>query len=270
MRLVVDDDDVLVGGELAQHAAGEGFVGLPALLHDRAIRLLQRHQRVPFLDQHLGLVELLAKRFRRAQVVLVVVAAGARQQHLQPCLHRQAGGDDEHGAAEIPVPLRVGQRVQDLPGDDHRHHRGLAGPRRHLVAEPFPGAPVAGNRDALLEGGGTLDPPDQRLDRLQLAEVERVLPGLAVMPVFQQLAGDDGDAGPAGVAPGIDAGPDGVDQIQDLGPLGVVAGVEDLVARRPPLGLDLQLAALALDPVLRRADEGRVDDQGHGFRSRAA
>ncbi len=225
---------------------------------------------MPVLDQHLCLVQLLAQRLGRTEIELVVIATLAGQQDLQSFLHRQARSHDEYRAAEILVPLRIGQRVQHLPCDDHRHHRGLAGAGRHLVAEPLPCPAVAGDRDALLEGLRPLDPPDQGFDRFQLAEVERVLPRLAVVPVFQQLAGDDGHAGPARLAPGVDASADGVDQIQHLRPLGVVAGVEDLVARRAALGLDFKLATLALDPMLSRADEWRVDDEGHGFSPRAA
>ena len=256
VRLVVDDDDVLVRRQLAQHAPREGLVGFAPLLHHGSLRFLQRHQRVPVLDQHLRLVQLLAQGLGRAKVELVIVAALAGQQHLQPFLHGQARGHDEHSATEILVPLWIGQCVQHLPGDDHRHHRGLARPCGHLVAESLPRPAISGDRDALLVGLGPLDPPDQCLDRLELAEVERMLPRLAVVPVLQQLAGDDGHTGPAVRAPLIHARPDRVHQVQHLGALGVVARVEDLVARRPPLRLDLQLAALGLDPMLRRADEG--------------
>lgn len=62
VRLVVDHDDVLVGGEPAEHPPGEGLVGLRAFPHHRAFRLSRRHQRVPVLDQDLGLVQLLAQR----------------------------------------------------------------------------------------------------------------------------------------------------------------------------------------------------------------
>ncbi len=270
VRLVVDDDDILVGGQFAQHTAGERLVRLPALLHDRAFLLLQRHESVPVLDQHFGLVQLLAQRLGRTQVELVVVAALAGQQDLQTFLHGQPRCHDEHHAAEVLVPLRIGQRVQHLPCDDHRHHRGLARPRRHLVAEAFPRPAVAGDCDALFERVRPFNPPDQCLDGLKLAEVEWVLTRITVVPVLQQLASDDGHAGPARLAPGVDAGADRVDQIQHLRPLGIVARVENLVARGPTRGSDLQLAALGLNPMLGGADEGRVDDEGHRISPPAA
>jgi hypothetical protein len=97
MGLVVDDDDVLVAGEPSEHSAHIGFVTLRALLHHRAVLLLQRHQAMPVLDQDLDLIKLLPQGFIRAQREgVVVVLRMSRQQHLQPLLDRQARRDDEH------------------------------------------------------------------------------------------------------------------------------------------------------------------------------
>ena len=110
---------------------------------------------------------------------------------------------------------------------------------------------------------GSLDPPDQRLDSLELTKVEWVLASVAVIPVVQQLAGNDSDSRPAFIAPLIHTRPNHVHQVKHLGAFGVVARVKDLVTGWPAFGLDLQLAAFALDPMLSGAIEGRIYDQGH-------
>jgi hypothetical protein len=65
----------------------------------------------------------------------VVVVRVGRQQHPQPIPDGDARSDDEEGVAE-PAVLRVGHLVERVPGDQHRHHHGLAGPGRHLVRYP--------------------------------------------------------------------------------------------------------------------------------------
>ena len=148
--LIVDDHDVPALRQLAQHPLGEHLVGLLALLHHRAVGLLQRHEGVPVFHQDFGLVELAAQRVRRAGGELVVgVARLAGVQHLEPALDGQARRHDEHGAREVLVPLRVGDGVEHLPGDEHRHHRGLARTGGHLVAHALERAPIALQEHAL-------------------------------------------------------------------------------------------------------------------------
>jgi hypothetical protein len=98
----------------------------------------------------------------------------------------------ENRTAEVLAALGIGQGVQGLPRNDHRHHGGLACACRHFVAEPFPRAAIAGNHDALLELGGTLDPPDQCLDRFELTEVEGIFARRLVMPMLKQAPRHDG------------------------------------------------------------------------------
>ena len=78
--------------------------------------------------------------------------------------------------------LRVGQLVERLPGDEHRHDDGLARAGRHLERDPVePG--VAGlafsSRRCVLDPGlavaGDLGEEDRGLERLDLAEEERLL-----------------------------------------------------------------------------------------------
>ncbi len=53
------------------------------------------------------------------------------QQHAQPVADGDAGRDDQEGVGEARV-LRVGELVQRLPGDQHRHDDRLAAAGRHL------------------------------------------------------------------------------------------------------------------------------------------
>ena len=68
-----------------------------------------------------------------AELVVVLVVLG--EQDAEPVPDRQAGGDDEEPAGEARV-VRLGDLVQRLPGDEHRHHDGLAGAGRHLQRDP--------------------------------------------------------------------------------------------------------------------------------------
>jgi hypothetical protein len=67
--------------------------------------------------------------------VRVVVVRVVRLQHAQAVADRQARRDDEEAAGER-LAARAADRVQRLPGDEHRHHRRLAGPRGQLQREP--------------------------------------------------------------------------------------------------------------------------------------
>ena len=80
----------------------------------------------------------------------------------------------------------------------------LACSRGHLAAQAFPRSAVARYVNALLVLRGCLDPPDQRLDRLDLAEVEGIVPAVSITPVFDQAARDRGDTGTIGFAPRAD------------------------------------------------------------------
>src|SRR3546814_1545002 len=102
--------------------------------------------------------------------------------------------------------------------------------------------------------------PDQGLDRLDLAEVERQRAGLVLLPVFKQAAGDLGDPGIVRTPPLLDTFADTVDELEFLRPLGVVPGVEDLVGRRAATVNQVQRSTRPLLPVPRRRFIKRVDD----------
>ena len=164
--LVVDHDDILVASQLAEHTAREGLVALLALFDHGALLLFERHQAVPVLDQDHGLIDLLPQRLIRAEPELVVdVLFVPRIEHLKTFLHGQPRGHNEDRRREF-LTLRIGQRVQYLPGNDQAHDCRLAGAGRHLVADALPGSAIAGDMDTLLELRRCLHPPDQRLDRL--------------------------------------------------------------------------------------------------------
>ncbi len=82
------------------------------------------------------------RRLERLQLVrgqevalLVVVASKVRAQDLQAVADRDAGRDDEERVRESLV-LGVGELVERLPGDEHRHDHSLAGTGRHLEGDP--------------------------------------------------------------------------------------------------------------------------------------
>ena len=131
----------------------------------------------------------------RAAVVAVRVV---RVQHAQPVTNGEAGGHDEESAAEAPA-AGTAHRVDRLPGDDHRHDGGLARPRWRASgpAGPAPGWPrrwpLRGGRGTSSRRrprrGATSVEPDQRLDRLDLAEEGPDAAEAVVAPVPQQAGG---------------------------------------------------------------------------------
>ena len=94
-------------------------------------------------------------------------------------------------------------RVDRLPGDDHRHHGGLAGPGRELQGQPRQPrvGPGVGRFEVVEEGlrAGAetrrgFGEPDQRFDRLDLAEEGPKAAEAVVAPVPQQAGRLRGDA----------------------------------------------------------------------------
>ena len=101
--------------------------------------------------------------------LLVIVALRRRFQHRQPAFHRQPGRHHQNIFGKAGV-LRIGHLVQDVPGNHHRHDDGLAGAGRHLAALADKVPAVAGDLNSHPLGCRRFGQPDQRLDRLQLAE----------------------------------------------------------------------------------------------------
>jgi hypothetical protein len=189
MRLVVHHQEVSGAGELSQHLAHVGLVALRAPLVDRAplrdplLRLPAEH--VPVAHEHLPLPQPLAQR-RGHDVEGVVVVLGVRgQEHLEAAAHGEPRGHHEDVLREAAV-LRVGHLVEHVPGNRHRHHDGLAGSRRELHAPAREGPAVARDLNSLRLRGRRLGEPDERLDRLELAEEEAlVLAAIRRAPVVE-------------------------------------------------------------------------------------
>ena len=270
MRLVVDDQEAARLRHVAEHVAHVGFVApRAALVHappagDPFLPLPV--ERVPVADDHPALPEPVEHRGRHDAERLVVALRVRGFEHRQAAPDGEAGRDDQHVPGEAAVP-RMGDLVQDVPGEDHRHDHGLAGPRRHLGAHPLEAAPVGGNLDADPLRGGRLAQPDQGFDRFELAEEEA--PGLEllrVVPVPEQAPGDGGGAGPAGFAPRLDPRADGVDQGDLDEGAGVVEGAGvlggDDVSGGAAARREVEPAGRAVvTPVVRRLLVGRVDDE---------
>jgi hypothetical protein len=199
----------------------------------------------------------------------------------QPLLHRQIRRDDQDAVGEAPV-LRVERLVDEAPGHQHGHDHRLAAAGGHLdgVAGERLGLAVQrrvqGDVDAQLAVAAHLHQPDDGLGGLELAEEEAAL-AVRAGPVRQQLAGDRGGAGVAGLAPGPHLLADLVDHAQLLellvGEHGELALVgprprPEIVAGRPPPVLDARHAGRVVQPVALRlavggVEDGVVDGEGH-------
>ena len=157
----------------AQDLLGQAS-GLDLLAPDEGVEVGDEDRR------GLEAVELLGRDEVHRPVVVVRVVG---QQHAEAVADGDAGRDDEEARAE-PLVVRVGQLVEGLPGDEHRHHHRLAGPGRHLEGQP---------REAVVQAGVLarmtlralvspmrvcgLGQVDRRLDGLDLAEEEAAARG---------------------------------------------------------------------------------------------
>ncbi len=191
-----------------------------------------REERVVVRDDELRLKQHFLKVGRNEVALLVVVVARRRFEHLKPIADRDARSDDQELLGE-PGVTRLRDLVDGLPGDQHRHHHGLAGAGRHLQpdarqpvvvqdvlgldAAPEVGMPVA-TRD--------LGEIDRGFGRLALAEKRRIVAVGARRPMQQQLAGVRGDVGVVPPSPTLDLNADVVDERVDLDPIGGVVEVE--------------------------------------------
>ena len=207
--LVVQDDEPLQAHQLGHHALQHLAVGLAG--RDRRSAPLQERpppgrqleglaalEGVVVRDDDAGLLEV-AEHVGGHQLAARVVAVGVvRLQHAQPPSDGHAGGDDEEAARE-PRAAGMPDGVHGLPRDQQGHHRRLAGPGGQLQGDAVQHRRLVGGGPAVgvlqvaevilrrLAGPRRdLGQPDQRLDRLDLAE-ERpdVAEGVAA-PVPQQ------------------------------------------------------------------------------------
>ncbi len=294
--LVVEDDDAGGAAEVSGYpgdhlapgleerarragVAGQQFLGQRA--DHLALLGLASLELVVVDDDDLGLAEAVPQVGRNETAELVVVLIVLGQRHPEPVADRQAGGDDEEPLGEAGV-VRLGDLVQRLPGDQHRHHDGLAGASGHLESDPVQAEVARGvhvveavtdPRVALLLG--SLRDVDRGLGGFSLGKQDRVV-ALWVSPVLEEASGGGRDALVALLAPEVDAVPDLVDEVirPDLvrGELSEVefhllaalarAGHRDEVLARPSSRDDLVGDALVVElemPV--RHPVGGVDDR---------
>src|SRR5260370_33315719 len=83
-------------------------------------------------------------------------------EHLQAALHGEAGGDYEN-IFGVALVLRVGDFVQDLPGDEHGHDDGFARAGGHFGAEAGGGGARRGEVYGGAVGGGGVVEADCRV-----------------------------------------------------------------------------------------------------------
>ena len=149
-------------------------------------------------DHELGLADITNQIIRNETAELVVVLVILGKQDAEPVPDRQAGGDDEEPAGEARV-VRLGDLVQRLPGDQHRHYDGLAGACRHLQCDPVQAEVAGGVRlvELVADPGvarllGGLGEVDRGLGGFALREQDRIV-ALGVGPVLEEAAGGGRD-----------------------------------------------------------------------------
>ena len=160
----------------------------------------------------------------------VVVVRIVRQQHPQPIADGDAGSCNQKRVGESRV-LRVGQLVECLPGDEHRHDDGLAAAGGHLKrhAKQQRVGPFVGSAEIVLNPGvtillGRLGDVDRRFKCFDLAEEQLPFAG-RVRPILDQLGGRLGNTGVVSLSPHRDPGANLIDELvlfdAVLGPFGI-------------------------------------------------
>ena len=204
MRLVVQDQDVFHAHQFGHHPPEHLPVGfqrpnlVPAAPFQQCapdpgkLQSVAPHEGMIVGDDDPGAPDV-GKHVDRRQFAAPVIAVGiVRLQDPEPVADREAGSDDEKTAGVRPA-ARPADRVDRLPGDDHRHHRRLAGAGRKLEGEPRkPG--IAVRRFEVIQErlpaptgpGRDFGQPDQRFDRLDLAEERANAAKTVVAPVPQE------------------------------------------------------------------------------------
>ena len=271
VALVVDHQQVAAGlREVgAENSAQPGAVALrAAAVHAALLQEFARvfpAERLPVADDDAGFAEFRHQAAGGDVEPGVVVVRGRRLQDGEAFADGAAGGHEEDIPGEAGV-LRAGGAVQDLPGDQHRHHDGLSGAGGHLGADAGERAAVRGNADADAAGRRRFREPDQGFDRFELAEEEAVVFAVGFPPVAEEAQRGSGNAGIPGFAPLADERADAVDQ-SDLGEDSGVVRVGGARGGEPVTGGAAAGPAVesrgvvVVVPVLAGFRVGRVQDQ---------
>ena len=127
----------------------------------------------------------------------------------EPASDRDVRTDDQHDVRVRRVRMTM-DLVEDAPGGEHAHDRGLAAARRHLARVPLKSLDAVGSLgvarlverhiDPLKEIATRLVQKNDRLDGFELREEQALLAAVAA-PVLQQLQRSASHAGPALGAP---------------------------------------------------------------------
>ncbi len=272
--LVVDDQQAGGTGHVAPARRGRRPSSLfeAALVHAAlAGHLLVRLplQVVAVLHQHLALPQPVPQPVGHDAELFVVVARPGQVQHFQPAAHCQAGGHDQHVLRVAPV-LGIGDLVEHLPGDQHRHDDRLAAPVAILLQSRRKGPPSPGSGHARPVAGALASQTMGVSMASNWQEEEAQLALFGVVPVGQQAAGDARRAGVAGSPPRLHPRPNLIDQRdfdEHAGVVGLLRPVRgDQVARRAAAVLQPEEAGgRVVLPVARRLRVGGVDDQAVGL-----
>ena len=109
-------------------------------------------------DEHSSLAEFVEQARGDDVEFVVEIPFPGREQDLEAAFHRQTRSDDKNVLGK-PGVLRIGDFVDDLPGDQHRHDDGFSRTRGHLGAQPAERSSIGGNVDAdLLRSRGFREP----------------------------------------------------------------------------------------------------------------
>ena len=167
---------------------------LRSQLRSRQRQRLARHERVVVGDDDLRPLQVAEHVAGHELAAGVVAVRVVRLQHPEPVPDRDAGSDHQEPARES-LAARPADRVDRLPGDDHRHDRGLAGAGGELQGQPREAGVsfLAGGVhliDELLpllaERRSHLGQPDRSLHRFDLAEEGPDIAEPVAAPVLEE------------------------------------------------------------------------------------
>jgi hypothetical protein len=180
---------------------------------------------MPVRDQDLaGSQKVVVGGRHEIELGVVIIAPGVRPENLEALLDRQIRAANEHGVGKAVIARHPGA-VAKSPGDDHRHHDGLAAPGGHLTGKSCQGLHRAVRHlpEEIEIGVGKLGVPawlapltiatissdfiqkDHRLRRFDLTEEKAPRPVLP-HPVPEEILGNVRRPLPACVPPPLHVG----------------------------------------------------------------